>query len=776
MSANVDRLYELLPAIYRIRDAEQGEPLKSLLRVIAEQVNLVEEDIARLYDNWFIETCEDWVVPYIADLVGYRPVHEAGEPGDVRSEQGRARNQILIPRREVANTLRYRRRKGTLALLELLANDVSGWPARAVEFYKLLGWTQAFNHLHLDRGRTVDVRKGSALDVIDGPFDELTHTVDTRRINSRHTRGRYNIPSVGLFVWRLKSYSVTHTPAFCVEASGPHCYTFSVLGNDTPLYARPDPEVEPTQIAGELNLPVSIRRRAFEERTVGGGHERRQAAAAYYGLLGDTLIGKSLAVWAPDWPRKGAAQPIPRESIVPADLSNWRYLPQRGKVAVDPVLGRIAFSPQELPKKGVWVSYHYGFSADIGGGEYDRPLSQKAESVVICVSSRDELSDALRPWRGLQPEDADAESSQPLQPPHAVIEIMDSGVYVVPMSISLLEGHSLQIRAANGKRPVIRLLDWQTNQPDALIVTGAEGSRFILDGVMIEGRGVQLGGNLRKVSIRHSTLVPGWELDNDCEPKCPAEPSLEIFSPNVCVTIEHSILGPIQVNPVVPTSNEEQKERDDVSEDEAARAHCHGISRDHRLDPIRLCISDSILDAIDPDSEAIGAPGCPVAHAVVTIRRSTVFGQIQVRAIELGENSIFNDRIMVARRQYGCLRFCYVTPGSRTPPRYNCQPDLVETAVAEQVRQGQLPAGEKDSTQERERLRVRPRLNSTRYGMPAYCQLAHSCAGEIKRGADDESEMGAFHDLFQPQREANLCVRLDEYVPAGADVGIILVS
>lgn len=121
MSANVDRLYELLPAIYRIRDAEQGEPLKSLLRVIAEQVNLVEEDIARLYDNWFIETCEDWVVPYIADLVGYRPVHEAGEPGDVRSEQGRARNQILIPRREVANTLRYRRRKGTLALLELLA-------------------------------------------------------------------------------------------------------------------------------------------------------------------------------------------------------------------------------------------------------------------------------------------------------------------------------------------------------------------------------------------------------------------------------------------------------------------------------------------------------------------------------------------------------------------------------------------------------------------------------------------------------------------------------
>jgi hypothetical protein len=50
------------------------------------------------------------------------------------------------------------------------------------------------------------------------------------------------------------------------------------------------------------------------------------------------------------------------------------------------------------------------------------------------------------------------------------------------------------------------------------------------------------------------------------------------------------------------------------------------------------------------------------------------------------------------------------------------------------------------------------------------------CADDIKRGADDQSEMGAYHDLFQPQREANLRARLDEYTPAGMDVGIIFVS
>jgi hypothetical protein len=75
-----------------------------------------------------------------------------------------------------------------------------------------------------------------------------------------------------------------------------------------------------------------------------------------------------------------------------------------------------------------------------------------------------------------------------------------------------------------------------------------------------------------------------------------------------------------------------------------------------------------------------------------------------------------------------------------------------------------------------ERLRVSPQFNSIRYGTPSYCQLAENCAEEIKRGADDESEMGVFHDLFQPQREANLRIRLDEYVPAGADVGVIFAS
>ena len=79
MSQSPDRLYDLLPAVYRLRDAEQGYPLKALMTVIAEQVNIVEDDISQLYDNWFIETSQDWVVPYLGDLIGYKPVYAPGQ-------------------------------------------------------------------------------------------------------------------------------------------------------------------------------------------------------------------------------------------------------------------------------------------------------------------------------------------------------------------------------------------------------------------------------------------------------------------------------------------------------------------------------------------------------------------------------------------------------------------------------------------------------------------------------------------------------------------------
>jgi hypothetical protein len=724
MAERVDRLYELMPVIYRMRDAEQGYPLRALLRVIGEQVNVVEDDIGQLYENWFIETCQDWVVPYIGSLLGYQPGYDAGEPGTSITARAQARNRILVPRREVAKTIRYRRRKGTVRLLEDLALAVAGWPARAVEFYRLLGVTQNINYLHLDRGRTVDMRDGDALANLAGPFDELAHRVDVRRVNSAHFSGRGNIPEVGVFVWRLKSYTVTLTPAYCFEEESPNCYLFSVLGNDTPLFTHPSPAQ--SGVPGELNVPMPIRRRSFETQEVDEVSGKPISGVPfYYG------VGKSMQIWLGTPPK-----PLLAKQIIPADLSDWTYRPLPGQVAVDPQRGRIVFPPGESRKQAVWVSYSYGFSADVGGGEYDRPLSQPIGAAIYRVGAQQEyarINDALTRW-------------QEEKPQHAVIEIMDSGVYVEPIAVVLGAKQSLQIRAANRKRPAIRLLDWQASLADALSISGAEDSWFTLDGVLIFGRGIQVDG-VSGVTIRHSTLVPGWGLACDCEPLRRTDPSLELMNAPACVTIEHSIVGAIQV------------ERDEANRD-----------------PLALRISDSIVDATSTEGVALGAAGRPCAHTTLTLVRSTVFGQVQTYSIELAEDSILMGAVRTCRRQLGCVRFCYVPAGSRTPRRYECQPDLVVQAVADRYARGEITGQEKDLLLEREQLRVEPEFNSTRYGTPTYCQLAIVCAPEILRGADDGSELGVFHDLYQPQRAANLRARLDEYAPAGMNAGIIYAS
>lgn len=773
---NLDRLYDLLPIVYRQRDTEVGQPLRALLQVISEQVNIVEADIAQLYQNWFIETCEDWVVPYIADLIGYRVVHEAGEPGRPTTAEARQRNKILIPRREVANTIRYRRRKGTLALLELLARDVAGWSGRASEFYQNLVPAQHVNHLRLQQGHSIDVRRGDALDLLEGAFDQLAHTVSARRVNSRYATGRYGITNAGLFVWRLNAYSVTRSPAFCLDRVRQH-YTFSMLGNNAPLFTKPIEEPDPTHTADEMNVPAPIRRRAFEERT-----------ADYYGQ------GKSLCIW-----REGSDKPISLRRIVVADLTRWAYRPQGDQVVVDPKLGRISFATRSDPRAGVWVTYHYGFSADIGGGEYERKLRtprnaevrssdaglpRREKSYVYLVSQQhaqkpyfENLNGALQKWASDDPD-------------NAIIQIEDSGVYVEQIGVRFSRPNQrLEIRAANGRRPVIRLLDWYTNRPDSLGIFGPaevqteidepetgypsdypadqpshqespepatppRAPRLILNGLLITGRGVEISGRLSQVLIRHCTLVPGWAIDNNCNPESETEPSLLLTDTKTLLAIEHSIVGSIVINQSEVTT-----------------------------EPMVIRISDSILDAARRDLDAISGSESAFAHAEVVIQRSTIFGLVRTHAIKLAENSIFNDRITVVRSQQGCMRFCYVAPGSRTPRRYHCQPDGVETAALERLRdiarRAKAPEPSKaeiDAAQRYARSRVQPQFNSVRYGTPMYCQLADTCAREIKRGADDESEMGVFHDLFQPQREANLRARLDEYTPAGIDAGVIFVT
>jgi HSP20 family molecular chaperone IbpA len=46
-----------------------GNPLRSLLSAIANEIEYLEQQLESLYNNWFIETSDDWLIPYIRYLL-----------------------------------------------------------------------------------------------------------------------------------------------------------------------------------------------------------------------------------------------------------------------------------------------------------------------------------------------------------------------------------------------------------------------------------------------------------------------------------------------------------------------------------------------------------------------------------------------------------------------------------------------------------------------------------------------------------------------------------
>src|SRR5205085_7658022 len=123
------KLWHLIPAVYRSLDSDPAAPgpLAEIVDRVAVQAAVLRRSIDRLWEDQSIETCDDWVIPYIGDLVATQLVACLDPAGQ---------------RRDVAKTIYYRRRKGTVGLLEELASDIASRDARVVEFFRRLGRTR----------------------------------------------------------------------------------------------------------------------------------------------------------------------------------------------------------------------------------------------------------------------------------------------------------------------------------------------------------------------------------------------------------------------------------------------------------------------------------------------------------------------------------------------------------------------------------------------------------------------------------------------------------
>jgi hypothetical protein len=757
-----DRLYQMLPAIYRLRDANKGEALRALLAVIESEFQALESDIGGLYDDWFIETAAEWVVPYIGDLLGVRGLHSSS-------------SSEFSLRAYVANTLAYRRRKGTATMLEQLAHDITGWNARVVEFFELLGTTQALNHLRPSNARTPDLRRADALELLDTPFDTAAHTADVRHISNAGLRpaptGRHNIPNIGIFLWRLQAYTVEQGDARS-QGAGPEFYAFNPLGMDQPLFNPPRTErgdgstATITHLAEEINLPASLRRRPLYAELEG----LRQSLADGSDFRPQYFDPDRpvLQVFVDDSP-----DPIPSERLLICDLSDWRnppatksYRDSNGapvvlpiEAAIDPALGRLAF-PSGVTHDPVRVSFAYGFSGDVGGGPYPRQVeipevtgnstfwqvgvSQRIPPVAGVVY--DTLAGAIADW-----------NSQPAGTV-GVIAIMDSCTYAEnltgPNAIQIPKGSLLLIAAADWPavedplNPGVFIRNEGEMTPDEVRphiqgnisvgggapATDPNPGALRLNGLLIEGRLKVLAGNLGGLQIDHCTLLPSLDGLAVNAGVSPASKNAQL---NIQLT--RSICGRVTLPESVPF----------------------------------FSATESILDRAGAGI-VIDAPGSDVS-----LRECTVFGDAQARSLE-ASNSIFDGEVTVERRQTGCLRYSFARNLASTPRRYRCQPDL---ALAQRAEALGLSSPNDLSVTERVRIirRVKPVFNSNHYGDPDYAQLRLDRDAEfadpgILNGAEDGSEMGVFSYLKGPQREANLRASLDEYLRLGLEAGIFFVT
>jgi hypothetical protein len=353
---------------------------------------------------------------------------------------------------------------------------------------------------------------------------------------------------------------------------------------------------------------------------------------------------------------------------------------------------------------------------------------------------------------GTFPTIADALTEWTLQgKPDTVISVRDNRTYEETLTIEPADGRWLAIEAADEARPHLRLA-----APLTIIGSHPEAA-VTLSGLLVEGT-VAVEGDLGRLRLIHTTLVPGGSIaltDPPTPVPAPVPASIEVaagapgapINQRLRIEIAFSIVGPLR-----------------------APAHAQGI-----------WLLDSSVDGVNTAAIAatgsVDEPGPPL-----WAERVTILGETHVMEMTLASEVIFDAPAIAERRQTGCVRFSFVPEGSVLPKRYRCQPDLqieAETeAAAKQAEALGVPFtdAERGAIAARVRRRLLPAYTSRQYGDPAYLQFHLSAPEEIATGAEDGSEMGVYCHLKQPQRIANLRLRLEEYLPFGLEAGLMFVT
>ena len=761
-----EKLWEWIPEVYRDADGRADNPgkgtLRALIELIADQAAVIRRDVDRLWDDQQITLADDWAVPYIGDLLGTRPVSERNRRGQ---------------RVAVARTVYYRRRKGTVPVLEALIRDIGDLDGAVVEAFRRLG--RARHRLdpelpglegpitHTPPGGTADLRSARISDIVDGPFDDLAHTLDTRQLHGPN--GRYNIPKINFHLFALQAFQVRlATPVDLGDGR----FTFDPTGRDIQLFQprqRPD-EGDPWRAVREWELPAPLAcrrlnaaRLRLEREDVPGDLIAELAAyagleyrteIAFRRLLDDRLSAAQLTLHLSDlleaaltqdspkfhlWPaavsiavaENAGADPFRRHQVLGADLETWGSgltVEDDRRLLIDPARGRFVLLGEFDTTALVFAQhYHFGLANPVGAGPFDHAADLSPDSDVTGTLPSG-------------PVDADGFFTDPGPVTGEVLPT--TGVHRVPSSKTYepdLGGQTwsdvgpLTLEASDGERPYVRFTPPAADPTITIAAAGGgDPPDLVLDGLWfgiqppdlapvvlaaaddpcpVVAARIVLDGAFRHVTLRHCTLDPGGEQARVVPLQCLPIPAitLEIRGQVDRLLIDRCITGPIL---------------------EATTTGDPCSARD-------IVVCDSVVHSLDPALPAISS-----RIAGVELHRATVFGDVVVNRLYATE-ALIQGTVRVTDNQTGCFRFSATDahPDRRLPPQFESH--LLAPAIPNHA------------------------FVSRRFGDPGYAQLGPTAPVQIRRGGENRSEIGVFNRRLLAIRQADLEAKAAEYLPFG---------
>jgi hypothetical protein len=794
IEATTESLYALLPAHIRSVDVANGEALKSLFAVLAAGSSEIDREIEVLYDSQFIETAPEAALPDLAALIAAEPLRPlpAGSGHNVRAF--------------IANTLHYRRGKGTARVLEALATDVGGFGAVVVEYFMRLARAQNLIDVRVERPSTAYLIPGTTSARVATGFDTLSRLVDVRSI--ARLGGRHHVPNVGIHILRPVVPFFAPSPGIDLSASDlalvplarpwpggsvqrPGYFQLSAHPGRVLRLFNPDRRSrDGTGRATDTHLPDRLRRLALhleteELRKAKLGRPSAVDATPWFDESGNPFTiylrrtgSKTFTRVKPDeiqianfdaTPIPAGARPAPTKSY--SWFTGGTPAPTPHKVdcpiscAFDPVTGRLIVAQPITgapDTEEVRIAYGSGIGRAIGAGPQDR----NAADVPFDITDTKDQVNFVRVVDSTQPETGTAGDN--VRPVQTLAKALDEW-------------------AANGvgKRGLVILTrcDREGAAPGASNIPVAVHPDSELHIVSAQWRpkvskpGVADNPQRRGYVVRRSlrfTIDAPLRVTASAAPPASGRAGVLVLDglqltaglslgvrAVTRLLVRHSTLrapGSSAISTTAPL------EGANISIDSAILGR---INLDFGSKPATgvLSINDSIVSADAAD----GSPSAAIVAASLdaNLTNVTLLGTSSFKSLE-ATNVIFGASSDVTRHQSGCVRYSSIASGSTMPRRFRCQPDLARAAATERKRAALSPLEQQTID-----LNVQPIFLDTALDEPTVAMLHPLTSDAIRLGGENNSEMGVFSASGEGLRMANVVSLFADYVPFGLEAGLI---